>query len=136
MNKMIKRMSWLWGLVAAAALLLACSTLTGTPSTSGPMVVVTQIVEVTRMIVVTPLPDALVGPGDEAGNNNSNNNATGQDQPEIEMVTVTPGGFNPTRPPLPTPTAGPTQPPLLPGESDFSAEDIDQIGRASCREIV
>ena len=99
-------------LVAAALLLFACSTVTnngGTPPA--------EVVVVTQIVVATPTPsgDTIAQSGDDAAT----------PAPELELeVTITTPGFNPTRPLLPTPTPGPTQQPLFPGESDFSDEDI------------
>ncbi|MBK9055554.1 MAG: hypothetical protein IPL78_33005 [Chloroflexi bacterium] len=123
-----KKTSWMGWFIAAAILLFACGTITSTAGTTPTppqpeVIVVTQIVEVTtvpQIVEVTAVPPTSGDASDDA--------PTPADQPEldVQVITTTPG-FNPTRPPVPTVTPGPTQPPLLPGQSEFSPEDIDLL---------
>ena len=120
-----KKTNWMGWFIAAAILLFACGTITSTTGTTPTppqpeVIVVTQIVEVTtvpQIVEVTAVPPTSGDASDDA--------PTPADQPEldVQVITTTPG-FNPTRPPVPTVTPGPTQPPLLPGQSEFSPEDV------------
>lgn len=116
-TRMLNYKQWAGWLVAAALLLFACSTVTNSGVTPEKEVVV-----VTQIVVATPTAQEVVAEQSE------DDAATPQPEPELELevITVTPG-FNPTRPIVPTPTPGPTQPPLFPGQSSFSDEDIQLL---------
>ncbi|MCL4868589.1 MAG: S41 family peptidase [Anaerolineae bacterium] len=126
--KLIRWSGWLF---AAALLLLACNSLTPTPtatpeqgqSDAVPAVItVERIVEVERE--VTRLVEVVItGIPPTSSNNDS---GTGITSPPLISGTSTPG-FNPTRPAFPEPTPGPTQIPLLPGQSNFTAAEMQLL---------
>lgn len=113
--------SWLGWLVAAALFLFAC----GSFASNGATPAVVEVTRIVELIVTVP----VVVEADTTDNSTTNQQGSATEptaEMELAVVTATPG-FNPTRPALPTPTPGPTQPPVFPGQSDFSAEDIDLL---------
>lgn len=112
-----KLAGWLGWLVAAALFLFAC----GNFASNGATPVVVEVTRIVEVVVTVPAQA-------ETGDNNSDTTNPETDAPEIDLAVVTAtSGVNPTRIPIPTVTPGPTQPPILPGQSDFSTEDLDLL---------